>query len=449
MCCHVVDGPRSVTLLGFMLDPDDPANADESIVRGILHNTGTDDMLVATYSYAGRWILVLDNGREVVAFTDPAGMRSLYYARDGDAVWCASQPGMLAQLLSRERSPEAMELIDSFGFRGDRERWWPGRGSPFIGIEHLLPNHLLSLTRGTVRRYWPDRNLPTLPPNDAVDIAARMVRGIITSAATRFDLCVAVTAGLDSRLVLAASRDVAHRVTYATVRQLSMPDDHPDIMIPAALLSSLGFRHAVIRAIPFIDPGFASIFRMNTPLAHNHYEADAAAIFQAYGGEKVSVTGSVSEAIRNPRLGRPAITGPTASREMARRWYSTTAQCAERAIEQWRAELGHTYNVEPDVLFYLEQRAANWGAMTQLEFDTAWRDTLALYNCRALIVAILGVEESLRQESLYLRVIERLWPEVLSVPINPHKRNTTSFTRISNRIRGVALRMGARGGRKP
>jgi hypothetical protein len=241
------------------------------------------------------------------------------------------------------------------------------------------------------------------------------------SAATRFDLFVSVTAGLDSRLVLAASRDVADRVTYETVRQLSMPDDHPDITVPAALLSRLGFRHEVVRVTPFVEPEFASAFRANTPLAHGHYEADAAAIFRAYGAGKVVVSGSVSEAIRDPRTGRPPY--------------------AVRAIEQWRAELGQTYNVSPDALLYLEQRAANWGAMTQLEFDTAWRDILALYNCRALLVTMLGVEESLRREALYLRVIERLWPEVLSAPINPHKRKKkgTVFTQMRNRIRPVAL----------
>lgn len=209
-----------------------------------------------------------------------------------------------------------LELIDSFGFRKDPEYWWPGRGSPFTGVEHLLPNHLLDLTRGTVHRYWPDRDLPLLPLNNAVEVVAGTVRGIMASAATRFDLSISITAGVDSRLVLAASRDIANRVTYVTVRQLSMRDDHPDIAVPAALLSRLGLRHEVIRVTPFVGPGFASAFRASTPLAHSHYEADAAAIFSTYGGSKVAVNGSVSEAIRNPRMGRPSIMGPT----LTKRW---------------------------------------------------------------------------------------------------------------------------------
>jgi hypothetical protein len=446
MCCQAVDGPCSLTLLGFMLDPEDPAKGDQAIVDGLLSSGGTwsagpAGVIPSTFKYAGRWIPIADDGHQVVVFNDPAGMRSVFYATDADAVWCASQPGMLAQLLNRQTSPEALEIIDSLGFRNNPEYWWPGCGSPFVGVEHLLPNHLLDLTRGTMQRYWPDRDLPRLRLNDAVKVVAGTLRGIMMSAASRFDLAVSVTAGLDSRLVLAASRDVADHVAYHTVRQLAMPDDHPDIAVPAALLSRLGLRHELIRAIPFVDPEFASAFQANTPLAHRHYEPDAAAIFSAYGGSKVTVTGSVSEAVRNPLslMGRRSIVGPTSDREMARLWFFTTAPGAVRAIERWRAELGHTYNVGPDTLFYLEQRAGNWGAMTQLEFDTAWRDILTPFNCRALLATMLGVEEPSRHKALYLRVTERLWPELLRTPINPHRRKKgTVLTRVRKHLRGAA-----------
>jgi hypothetical protein len=125
---------------------------------------------------------------------------------------------------------------------------------------------------------------------------------------------------------------------------------------------------------------------------------------------------------------------------MAQRWFFTTAPGTVRAIGQWRAELGHTYNVSPDALFYLEQRAANWGAMTQLEFDTAWRDILTPFNCRALVMTMLGVDEPLRHEALYLRAIERLWPELLDSPINPHRRKRgTVLSRVKKHIRGAAV----------
>jgi hypothetical protein len=417
---HAADGPRSLTLLGLLLDPEDAQRTDQAIVDGLLQSTAGDPgrLLRTTARYAGRWVLIADDGQRVTALPDPAGMRSLYYAASPDGVWCASQPGMLAQLLERPITPEAMHLIDSFAFRSNPEAWWPGVGSPYQGVEHLLPNHTLDLLSGTVARVWPADEIPPRTLAEAVPEVARMLRGIVAAASARFDLSISVTAGLDSRVALAASRGLP--ASYKTVRQLLLRDTHPDITVPAELLPRLGLQHEVIRAVPLVDPDFARIFKAQAPLAHNHYLADAYAILRAYGGRKVTVTGSVSEAIRTPRMGRPSIASAVSDREIARAWWFTTDPYAVRAAEQWRAGVGRTYNVDPNVLFYLEQRAANWNATTQLEFDTAWRDILALYNCRALIVTMLGVPEGERAK-IYRPVIETLWPETLSAPINPHK----------------------------
>lgn len=101
MYCQAVDGLRSLTLLGFMLDPENPARTDQANVDDLLHGTGGGGIIPATDKYAGRWVLIADDRHQAIAFNDPAGMRSLFYATDGSAVWCASQPGMLARLLSR------------------------------------------------------------------------------------------------------------------------------------------------------------------------------------------------------------------------------------------------------------------------------------------------------------------------------------------------------------
>ncbi len=65
--------------------------------------------------------------------------------------------------------------------------------------------------------------------------------------------------------------------------------------------------------------------------------------------------------------------------------------------------------------------------MTQLEFDIAWREIITPYNCRDVLTTMLGVDERYRcapDYTLFKRLIDRLWPEVLSEPINPHKPKT-------------------------
>lgn len=81
------------------------------------------------------------------------------------------------------------------------------------------------------------------------------------SASNRFDLAFGLTAGLDSRLVLAASKEISNKISYITVRQIDKPDNYPDIIIPSTLLSKLGLKHDVVKSSFIINDEFINIFK--------------------------------------------------------------------------------------------------------------------------------------------------------------------------------------------
>jgi hypothetical protein len=63
--------------------------------------------------------------------------------------------------------------------------------------------------------------------------------------------------------------------------------------------------------------------------------------------------------------------------------------------------------------------------MNLVEFDIAWKDILVPNNCRRLLADMLSVRERDRKipnDILYRKLIAELWPQALSVPINPHKK---------------------------
>lgn len=428
-CCQVATGRKSVTLLGFILDPDDATATNESIVRTLadaLENCGSFPR--ETYRYGGRWVVIASDGNDFILFNDAAGLRQIFHTneRDSRGLWCASEPGMLARVLRLEMDSEALGLINSYGFRTNREYWWPGGGSPYKELSHLLPNHCLYLRSGRVRRYWPDRDLKEQPIGRAVETVSRMLTGLIRSAAERFDLVQSLTAGWDSRLLLAASREISHRISYMTVRQREMRESHADIRIPSALSTKLGFKHHVVRSSLIMDPEFVKTFKTNAVLAHDHYAPDAQAILNHYGLAKVCMVGSVSELVRNPTVGtKRSLNGRITPAEVSAELYRLgTHRYAIAEIEKWFAGLGQTHNLDRDTVFYWEQRAANWLAMTQLEFDAAWRDIFSPYNCRDLLtemLAVRGKDRKAPRDRLYKALIRNLWPEVLSEPVNPHK----------------------------
>ncbi|MEJ2102874.1 MAG: hypothetical protein P8X68_23320, partial [Desulfobacterales bacterium] len=97
----------------------------------------------------------------------------------------------------------------------------------------------------------------------------------------------------------------------------------------------------------------------------------------------------------------------------------------------WLSQIGELYNLNILRLFEWELDDGNWLAMCQLEFDIAWKDIFTPFNCRNLIKSMWSVKQEYMwppKYQLYKELKRELWPEVLGVPVNPHKNNKTSFT---------------------
>ena len=105
---------RSVTLLGFALDPFEPASTDADIVKELLARlapgAGFGHALERLHDLGGRWVVILDDGREVRLFHDAMGLRQVFYttAAADSGFWVASQPSLLAEHLALIPDPDAV-----------------------------------------------------------------------------------------------------------------------------------------------------------------------------------------------------------------------------------------------------------------------------------------------------------------------------------------------------
>jgi hypothetical protein len=216
-----------------------------------------------------------------------------------------------------------------------------------------------------------------------------------------------------------------------TVRQIDKPDNYPDVTIPSLLFSKLGLKHDVVKSSLILNDEFVEIFKKNVTLAHYIYAPDAQAILNHYNLSKVAVTGSASEIARSSfrsKLNKPRTEKVTAQ-DLATLQAMGGNQFAISSFEKWLSGLGEIYNLDVLELFEWEQGHGNWLAMCQLEFDIAWKDIFTPFNCRSLLINMLSTKEKYRKSpkyELFEKLILNLWPEVLSVPINPHKNKKFS-----------------------
>lgn len=413
-------------MLGYIIDPFNPALGDDDVLKNLMsrfENIG--DFISLTYSLGGRWILIASHGKSTRIFNDATGLRQIYYCRvPNGEVWCASQPDLIANGLNLKKDSEAVEFAESYS-KVESEYFLPGDVSLYKEISHLLPNWYLDLNIGKAVRFWPDRPRTEIPADKASFLAAAIIKGLITGMSKRGEIVLSLTAGLDSRLVLSASKEIKEKLVAVSI-QKDGSNDHADLIIPAALGDKLGFKHDIVKSAGRLDPRFREIYEKNAVYTHEIWMADAQAISDYNHRKKIVVTGSAAE--------------------IARCWYSKhrslkmdnvrlcilkgmKSKFALASFQRWLDSFRDLYGYHHLDLFDWEMGTGSWLAANQLEFDIAWKEIFTPFNCRELLVLLLSVNERYRKEpgyDLFRRIISRLWPEVLSEPINPHKKKNSA-----------------------
>jgi hypothetical protein len=332
-----------------------------------------------------------------------------------------------------------MEFLDAQKKSGQQEYWFPNDISGYDDIRLLLPNHYLDLTTAQTHRFWPSTSLPKLSLRHVVKEGAKQLKGLMLSAANRFPLAVLMTAGWDSRSVLAAGKNLKTEVSYFTFDLGNGKTPDADISVPARLLCKLGKTHRVMNVPECMDPEFKQLYLQNVAMAHECWGPTAQALFKFLRSSEVRVSGSGSETVRQQF--RPS------------RWHAVTAETlasfawtkekfAIEAFGQWLEGVPKDTGFHILDLFYWEQKCAQWLAGGQVEWDLVG-ESFAPFNCRGLLSTLLSADVAYRVEphyELYRALLKELWPEVLTEPINPHKKRRTDSTSWKEKVIDILVK---------
>ena len=433
-------GDISLLLLGYILDPYRPQATDADIINRLLaylEAGGTLESLIRlTSPFGGRWILVVDNGQAVSLFNDPTGYRQVFYSCTGShGLWCASQPGLLAQVLNLPVDEEALAFIRNYQKR-EPQYYWPGDSSLYKEVRHLLPNHFLDLETGACHRYWPTHDLTMRPLEQVVKENTELLQGLIESASHRFELALSITAGRDTRLLLAASKAVRDRLYCFTMMYWDLNSDSPDIQIPSRLLSRLGLPHHVIRCPSRMEPDFDEIYRQNVTTARAIYGTIAQGLYNQYPSDRTCMKGNAMEIAKSQYRADLQNRQPGADKgridPQTLAWLTRREdEFAIEAFDRWLSRVNQT-NVDVLDLFRWEDREGNWQAMSQCEWDIVY-EVFVPYDCRLFLANMLSVPARFRAAPSYAlqeQMILHLWPDLLSEAVNPPvTRNAMSGAR--------------------
>jgi len=420
---RVDDSTQSLVLLGCLYDSRDADKNNEDILKDVFARAHTPQQVaIQIKQYAGAYALLYKRGRDFVVFQDALALREVYYCTADNQVICASQPTLIAAFacppLEPDRDPDFVEFLEH-QFKGPWDSKWIGDATTYKDVKHLLPNHCLHITTRTVERYWPTGPIERLDLDEAVSRSCAFLQGALKAIARRQPVMMAVTAGTDSRTLLAASRSLRDRIYYF-VNNEDLGPSHPDIAVPTAMCGALGVTLHVHDVPKQVDGAFREVFLNNTSFATERLLPTVYNVYFRNHGEKLNVLG-IGE-IGRTRFG--PVPRKLTSYLLAYKLGYTGGRWVMKECQRILEELvpaGRQSGVNPLTLLYWEHMMGNWGVVGNSESDIAIEEVNP-FNSHLLYETLLGVDTrytSYKNNILFREMIRRMWPDVLKWPINP------------------------------
>jgi len=418
----VKDAERTLVLIGEIFDYQAIEKNNIDILSDILAGANSkEELFLQMKQYAGSYVVIYMDEKDGIIVPDARATREVYYCRNANQIVCGSQPNLVAEFSKPKlHITKNDELLDFY----KNDLWdsrWVGDETCYEGIKHLLPNHYLDIRLRSVERFWPDRPIPNLPLEDAVATGCQILKGTMSAIVQRYSPIMAITAGTDSRVLLAASKGIRDKIHYF-INDIGLGHNHPDVKIPREIFDSIGVPFTVYKVPKDVDDQFRDVFLNNTFLASEHYLPAIYHVFYKKHGGRMCILG-VGE------IGRRFYGAERRSIDSYRLAYKLgymKSNYVRKKCEELIAEMegvAKMFGVGLLSLFYWEQRLGNWGAVRNSESYIAI-DKVDPFNSHILNEVFLGVDERHRNGAdrpcvLFREMIRSMWPELLKWPINP------------------------------
>ena len=361
----------------------------------------------------GRFVLLDLSGDAPRAHQDIYGMLAAVFAPEEDTL---ASTGLLIPPSSR--TPYDVDRIIATDIPY-RSAMYPVGLTPRRGMERLLPNHVLDLGNWQQTRTWPVSGIvQNADPAPVTARTARIVRRTMEAVRDRIPLQIPLTAGLDSRLLLACGRDLLDGTLFFTA-DLGDEGGWQDVAAARRIADRFGLHH---RVFPWRTARRRDLHAWAVRTGGETGEIRGWRSCRTLGMQepgRASMTGFLGELARAywwQRFDERTVVTPEFI--LGRCGVGRRREFVERA-EWWLAGLPPLNGIAAVEVLYLEQRGACWAGVVEYGElgDSALR--LPPLGQADLVRDLLTLPDDYRRgRRVHLDIIQAAWPELLEIPFN-------------------------------
>lgn len=378
--------------------------------------SGSDQSVIEArlYELSGRWVAVILRISEPKVYLDPLASLSLVYSTSDKAI--ASTPELLNATYSPLYSID--ELLEN-------DLWYPFGATAYLNVQRLLANHCLNLSGMFVTRHWPKASLPTGDWRQHIDDVVRLLQLQLISFARDYPVRIGLTAGMDSRVMLAIA--LASGATYQFwTREDTSYSAQTDVKVAMQLARDYQLTHKLLRAdaVPKLSENELLEKLKNIGFSVGGSPLKSAAIIDSIQEVAVAFTGIGGEIARAYYLSdcRDKIPTLTVDSGLHRAGLPTNTRFRSLG-KSYIQNLPYLTELQRWALFYQENRVSAFGSVHRYAYQNGVIFVSPFSNRKIIETMFRLTLEEQQQNAFHLELINRQCPDLLQTPINP-----TSYT---------------------
>lgn len=369
-----------------------------------------EDLEDCLYKCAGSWIAIIVTGQLQSVYLDACGSVPFVFFPDsplaGSSAYALLDHKAYFDDLYEEAKSETWSKLDRYHTAGL---------TAHRSLNRLLPNHRLNLESWMVERIWPRTPFPSLGIDQVISEIVNDARGSIDIAMRGSNALMPLTAGNETRALLALARGRESQLTFFTG---DFPGAVIDLGTARRLAKKFGLAHVTTTVKPRKGADIQD-WRLRTghciggAIGHSQMQRDA--IAQA----EVEFSGAAGEVGRGFLWAASDVAGDKLTSDvLLARLKLPSIDRFVVATDKWLESVKQFDAFTVMDLAYIELKMACWAGPQATGTETTATQVWPFSSRRCFSAMISAPPQVRLEQSLFMRIVQREWPELLQIPIN-------------------------------
>ena len=407
---------KQITLLGYVFHCYNSLS-EQKLIENLL-TLSDAELLDEIDLWCGHFVLFVGK-KDIKIYNDACASFKVFYGKNKEATVIGSDPKIITTFFDFEedKNPEKLKFYQSVFFKKTTTKI--GHDSRFKNMYQLVSNHCLNIEHNKSERVFPRKQRKELSQEIAGDKLISIFNHLTFLIEKRHTVYASLTAGYDSRLLMAATKNISNKVEYYTFKLPNVKEDFIDYTLPKKITTDLGLNYSFIY-IKELPKNIKDKISISYDFPRLREFEQYRNIFPDNKKENILLVGFVNEVAKNYLESVKVKNG----KNVVRAVHLPDNNYLENYYQNWlnkNQKLISDLNYEVIDFIHWEQDITNFAGQS-IYYAHHYVRLFSIFNSREILKIMLSVPTKKRDGKspiFFKYLIKNMWPDLMNYPFNP------------------------------